>query len=79
MTAVQRDEAAHETFTPELGQIAFGRIEGMGIDTARTQGAQHAVAREQGNLTLGRAATKEHGDFAENMRIDRHSARPSRV
>jgi hypothetical protein len=47
MAAMQRDEAACKAFALQLDQFAFGRIEGMRVDAARTQGFEHTGARHQ--------------------------------
>ena len=63
--AVQRDEAALEALALELRQVALGRVEGMRIDALGLQRLQHAAARHQRDLALGRVAAHQHGDLAE--------------
>ena len=71
VAAVQRDEAAHEAVALEFDEIALARVEGVRVDADRSQRGQHAVARQQRDLALGRRAAHQHRGLAERARVDR--------
>ena len=64
-SAVQCNETPLETFFFEIGQIAFGWIESMGIDTTTAQGIEHAIAGHERDVALGGFATHQDGHLTE--------------
>src|SRR5439155_4480774 len=72
MAAVQRDEAARDAIGLQFMQAALCRIERAGIDALRLQRLQHAAARHQRDLALGRRAAHQHRDLAQRLDIHAH-------
>jgi hypothetical protein len=70
MAAVQGDEAADEALALELAELALGGIERMGVDAHAPQRQQHAGARHDRDLPLGRGAAHQHRDLAQALDVD---------
>jgi hypothetical protein len=68
--AMQIDERALRTEGLERRQVVHRRIESKGIDPARLQRGEHALARHQRHLALGGKTAHEHRDPAQTARID---------
>ena len=69
VAAVQRDEAAREALALQLGQVALGRDRTHARRRPCDRSAvEHAAARHQRDLALGRRAAHQHRDLAERLR-----------
>src|SRR6516165_8523720 len=77
--AVERDPDALEARDEQVRERLIARIEGEGLDTARLEGFQHGVAREERDLALAGITAVEHRHAAELARIADSSQPPGLV
>src|SRR6185312_1752154 len=74
--AVQRDEDTCEAVGRELGEIALGRVERMGVDATLAQCLQHGVAGQKRDFAFGRRTAEQHRDLAEAFLTIGHAGSP---
>src|SRR6185312_3230134 len=74
--AVQRDEDTCEAVGRELGEIALGRVERMGVDATFAQCLQHGVAGQKRDFAFGRRTAEQHRDLAEAFLTIGHAGSP---
>ena len=70
MATMQCDEAARIAVALQIAQRVLRRVKRMGIDAARAQRLQHAAARHQRHLALGRVSAHQDGDLAQRFHVN---------